>query len=245
MSTPTINGILFGDKITKTETNPTLTPTIKNILFGEKLNTESAPKYFPQVGQSIENMEDDESDILEAFLKPNANKNKINDGFSIKMEPEDSFDPEHDISVPKKEIFNEIKSEDHVKVLEQFLQGSKDEPSILNEEVIGQIIDPQELSDQVLFKRPLTPPYGKYDLDKNLCKICDRTFNSTKCLKIHFAKSHEYKIPSSDPHRNKSQNSKIKMCDICGKDVKGAANYARHIRRHRVSSLSFIKKKYF
>lgn len=237
MSTPALRKLLFGDQNTETvPSSTTSTPTIKNILFGEKLD--SVPKYFPQVGQSMDNLEND-INILEDFFENDVNvADKIKES-NIKIEPKDfelnieNYQCSPSIEINRDEV---MKSDEHIEVLEEFLRGADDDQLKLNGEIIDPLDLSNELSDKDLFKRPLTPPYNKYDLEKCLCKLCDRTFMSEKSLKIHFAKTHKYKFPNSDPHRNKSQSTKLKVCNICGKAIKGASNYFRHMKLHQVST---------
>lgn len=249
-STPTIRNILFGEKDHGTTAKyAASTPMIANILFGDKLDSQTPPKYFPQVGQKVGEVNCDWND----------KDTKLEIGIAIKTEADnegklrrdddldeilDSCIQKHNFSPIVRENLNtgkvqkelniSVTNNEHMNILEEFLQGT-DDTSKIDDEIIDQIIDPDELKDQDLFKRPMTPLFEKYDIDKCYCKICKRTFASQKALKIHFAKIHKYKLPNDDPHRNKSQRQRFIVCNLCGKGIKGASHYAEHKKHHEMN----------
>lgn len=80
-----------------------------------------------------------------------------------------------------------------------------------------------------LFKKPLPPPDDKYDLEKGLCKICNKSFKNIRALKQHFLRIHKLLLPKL------VKKMTPKMCPICGKLWKDVSNYNRHMRSHEVS----------
>lgn len=223
MSTPTINNILFGDKGTDTILS-TSTP-INNTLFGGKHVIKKVPKYFPQVGQNIEDFDGEKIDItLDDYLSDKYIK--IDDETKLEADFYNNIVPQQDVTDKKMKI-------EHNEVLEEFLRDAENGEE-LNKEIIADIIDPEvlskQLADQDLFKRPLTPMGDKFDLENFFCRICDKKFPSCKSLKVHVSRSHNYLFPRPDKYRNKSHQYSARICEVCGEDVK--SNYYRHVRKH-------------
>lgn len=76
-------------------------------------------------------------------------------------------------------------------------------------------------------------PNDKFDIENIYCKLCKKKFISGRALSIHFSITHNIKIVK--PEYEKKANQKNYLCNNCGKEYEDFINFARHVKRCKVS----------
>lgn len=134
-----------------------------------------------------------------------------------------NIDDDLDISISNLLNFDDNQSVDfNISIASDFLKDDRREEDNDNDLKIS----------EHLFKVPFSPPDNKYDIDKNLCKICDKTFKSKSALKIHFLRIHKQQLPK----KKKIRTVVPKICSKCGKSFRDHSNFQKHMKKHEVSS---------
>lgn len=238
-STPTIRNILFGDTLLNSNDSPKLGQCIE--------------KYHPIEGQTnilddflkdedsnnIENVKIKEEIVSDfTFNSFDLDKNKVEILEVEVIKEKDIEDCEIENKFIESGLISEKeKSEDIRELIEDYVTNVYDNIDATDQNINNEEIDALELLkatnttlDDSIFKRPLTPLYDKYDLEKSECKICNKNFKTQINLKIHFTKKHKFKIVTAIP---KQTQCEVVVCDVCGERTKGKANMYRHkIKAH-------------
>ncbi|XP_052750277.1 zinc finger protein 677 [Galleria mellonella] len=76
---------------------------------------------------------------------------------------------------------------------------------------------------------------NQYNIEDCYCKICKKKFKTMKVLRIHFTKSHKFKIPREKVKRR----PKLCICDYCGKKFVNYPNFVKHVRNHMRPPIDF------
>lgn len=229
------------------------TPTINNILFGDKLDDD-----MKKSGQNIEQYKGVHGtiDALDEFLNFNTFQDKEYDTIkengvietslaenyvldaNLRTEEnldclEDSTDETSisDITEKKRNGKHVIIEENDNKIRIKIKRKTEDTCTV-NKKNLGQlnsveINDKENNTENVVSN--LFPNENEYCSKELLCRICNMKFNKLRFLKIHFTKKHKMTI---DP-RIKSQVKRI--CAYCGLETKQSlSRFLKHIDKHVV-----------
>ncbi|CAB3221252.1 unnamed protein product [Arctia plantaginis] len=201
-STPTINNILFGDKLSVNNESPSKnseylepsgfkasgasTPTITNILFSDKYSL--SKKSPSKSSEYLETNGQVDLEIFEELLQDHTKETHIEDNRV-------TSDIKHEFKVPKD--------------VDEVDTGTKE-------------IKKYKFSSEF--------DEGQFDLENFYCNICDKKFESSKAICMHFVKKHKIKIVKK---KNKDYKYKLRICNFCGKEYRDLQNFHRHLKKHK------------
>ncbi|XP_045484617.1 zinc finger protein 436 isoform X2 [Pieris rapae] len=238
------------------------TPTINNILFGDKLDDE-----FKKSGQNIEKYKEVQGtiDVLEEFLNLNTFEDKVYDSVKenglietilkdTKFKTKESCNTNQDFdntneteSIATSIITDDMKQNGKHVIIEEsdnkirlkIIKRNTDSDIVMkidkNDEKLNQL-NPVKINNNNE-KDIRSPNEDECCLKELLCKLCDKKFDKLRFLKIHFTKKHKMRI-------NPSVKSQVKrICAYCGLETKQSlSRFLKHIDTH-VNKVSYSCKK--
>ncbi|CAH4034581.1 zinc finger protein 37-like [Pieris brassicae] len=240
------------------------TPTINNILFGDKLDDD-----IKKSGQNIEQYKEVQGtiDVLDEFLNLNNFEDKVYDTVkengvidtSLKEykenyeldtnlttegnvnENQDWFEETNETKSIETSITDMKQNGKHVIIEEsdnririKIKRKMENNDKIIdkNDKQLNQL-NPVKINDSNNEQDSRSPNEDECCLKELLCKICDKKFDKLRFLKIHFTKKHKMKI-------NPCIRSQVKrICAYCGLETRQSlSRFLKHIDTH-VNKVSY------
>lgn len=148
-------------------------------------------------------------------------------------------------SSSKNSGYLETNGEVDIEIFEELLQEHTKEIDAKDKKVISEIkhefkvpMDVDEVDDKITTQETVEKykfssefDEGQFDLENFICNICDKKFESSKAICIHFVKKHKIKIVKK---KNKDYKYKPRICNFCGKELRDLQNFHRHLKTHKV-----------
>lgn len=131
---------------------------------------------------------------------------------------------------------------DSIGILDDFLQNNeekstnKEKVKNKNEDVFKVPMDVDEVDNGPKEKIKIIKPSsiydeGQFDLENFFCNLCNKKFNTSRTLCLHFVNKHKIRIIKP---KSKAYKYKPRICSICGAEFRDSQNYHRHLKRHKV-----------